>query len=99
MIIREAKVEDAAGMARVQVDSWRTTYTGIMPDEELSYLSYEDSERRWRTFIFRGTEPRNKAYYFVAENEAGEIVGFVSGGRRKDYDKEKPDETSALPML
>ncbi len=99
MIIREAKVEDAAGIARVQVDSWRTTYTGILPDEELSYMSYEISESRWRTFIFRGTEPRNKAYYIVAENEAGEIVGFVSGGRRKDYDPEFQSELFAIYIL
>lgn len=99
MIIREAKVEDAAGMARVQVDSWRTTYTGILSDEELSYLSYEDSERRWRTFIFRGTEPRNMSYFFVAENEAGQIVGYISGGRTKEYDPDFQGELFAIYIL
>ena len=29
MIIREARLEDAAGIAKVYVDGWRTTYTAL----------------------------------------------------------------------
>ena len=39
--IRVANVPDAAAIAKVHVDSWRTTYTGIVPDEYLAQLSYE----------------------------------------------------------
>jgi hypothetical protein len=31
MLIREAFPTDAAALARVHVDSWRTTYAGIVP--------------------------------------------------------------------
>ena len=40
MRIRAAKPADAGSLARVHVDSWRSTYTGILPDEFLAGLSY-----------------------------------------------------------
>ena len=39
--IRNASIEDAAGIAKVHVDSWRTTYQGIVSDKFLSDLNYE----------------------------------------------------------
>ena len=76
MLIREAKVEDAKGIARVHVDSWRTTYKGIVPDSFLESLSYERREQIWTTGI-----EENKVY--IAEDKRGEIVGFASGGKER----------------
>lgn len=42
MSIRPATVEDAAGMARVQVDSWRAGYAGIVPQPYLDAISLEE---------------------------------------------------------
>ncbi|EPZ52573.1 hypothetical protein [Alicyclobacillus acidoterrestris] len=39
--IRKAVPDDAAGVAKVHVDSWRTTYREIVNDEFLASLSYE----------------------------------------------------------
>ena len=33
MKIRQANIEDAQGIGKVHVDSWRTTYKGILPDD------------------------------------------------------------------
>ena len=41
MHIREATLDDVPGIARVHVDTWRTTYPGIVPAEHLAGLSYE----------------------------------------------------------
>ena len=76
MLIREAKVEDAKGIAKVHVDSWRTTYKGIVPDSFLESLSYERREQIWT----RGIE-ENKVY--IAEDKHGQIVGFASGGKER----------------
>ena len=43
--IRAAQLEDAAGIARVHVDSTRTTYKGIFPDAYLATLSYSRQEQ------------------------------------------------------
>lgn len=77
MRIRKAVVADAAAIARVHVDSWRTTYRGTFPDAYLAALSYERGEAHWTSWIRDGGEDR---FVLVAEDPAGSIVGFVSGG-------------------
>ncbi|MFJ5764413.1 GNAT family N-acetyltransferase [Lysinibacillus sp. NPDC093210] len=74
--IRKATESDAKGIAKVHVDSWRTTYANIVPDEYLMDLSYENRELLWRKNI------SNDAI-FVAENNEGDILGFSSGGKER----------------
>jgi GNAT superfamily N-acetyltransferase len=80
MRIREATLDDAPGLARVHVDTWRTTYPGIIPAAHLAQLSYERSELRWRDQL-AGVDDRRFTY--VAE-EAGRIIGLASGGPERD---------------
>ena len=77
MIIRQAALEDAAKIARVHVDTWRTAYRGIVPEEYLANMSYEESEKRWAG---RLSDSEAKIRIYVAEDEAGHIAGFVCGG-------------------
>ncbi|WP_010676680.1 GNAT family N-acetyltransferase [Bacillus timonensis] len=76
MKIRKAILCDAKGIAKVHVDSWKTTYSGIVPDEFLQQLSYEAKENMWKKGIPNG-------HVFVGENEQGEIVGFACGGKER----------------
>lgn len=78
--VREARQEDATAIARVHVDSWRTTYRGIVPEGFLAEMSYEDFENRWRGWLRNVGEPR--LAYRVAELPSGRIVGFATGGPR-----------------
>ena len=55
MKIRPATAGDAAALARVHVDSWRTTYRGIVPDEALAHLSYERREQLWANQLEQAT--------------------------------------------
>jgi GNAT superfamily N-acetyltransferase len=76
IIIRIAKVEDAEGIAKVHVDSWRTTYRGIVPDTFLDNLSYEQRELTWKKGI-------NENHVYIAENENGQVIGFSTGGKER----------------
>jgi hypothetical protein len=82
--IRQAGIGDAADIAFVHVESWRSTYSGIVPDAYLASLSRETRAQKWRQWLV----PRDPVV-FVAEDESG-IFGFVSGGRLgeavSDYD-------------
>lgn len=78
MIIRDATISDAEGIAKVHVDSWRTTYKNIISDEFLDKLSYEQRTKLWLNNI-----SREDNYVFVAENGKGEIIGFADGGKEK----------------
>ena len=96
MIIRQATLEDAAGIARVHVDTWRTTYRGIVPEEYLANMSYEESEKRWAD---RLSDSEGKTCIYVAEGEAGQIVGFVCGGPDRDNDPVYQSELYAIYIL
>ncbi|TYS19856.1 GNAT family N-acetyltransferase [Rossellomorea vietnamensis] len=78
MNIKRANINDARGIAKVQVDSWKTTYKDIVPDDYLIRMSYESRELKWKDIISNG------GIVFVAENSAGEIVGFSSCGPQRD---------------
>lgn len=84
--IRAARAEDAASIAGVQTDSWRSTYAGVVPDEVLLNLgrTLQDS-RRWRHVLGRF---RRNHFVYVAENGCGDVVGFASAG---------PSRCPALP--
>lgn len=93
MNIRKAVLNDAKGIAKVHVDSWRTTYKNIIPDEFLNNLSYQRREELWINNIPKGN-------VFVAENDKGEIVGFSSGGiERSGKYKEYQGELSSIYIL
>ncbi len=83
MNIRKALPEDAAKIARVHVDAWRTTYRGIVPDDYLALLSYEQRTEVWTRHIQETSQ--GKFFIYVAEEEVGHIAGFAGGGiSRKD---------------
>jgi ribosomal protein S18 acetylase RimI-like enzyme len=73
MKIRKAVLTDAKGIAKVHVESWKTTYSNIVPADYLNNLTYESREQIWINNIPNGG-------VYVAENNEGEIVGFSSGG-------------------
>ncbi len=94
--VRPAFVEDARAIAAVHVASWRTTYRDILDEETLSQLSVERRTAGWRTSL---SEYAEKNVVYVAEDEAGEIVGFVSGGEERDGDPEFSGELYAVYLL
>ncbi|HEY43344.1 MAG TPA: GNAT family N-acetyltransferase [Anaerolineae bacterium] len=79
-IIREASPDDAPGIAKVHIDTWRSTYSGIIPDSYLEKLSYEKAEGVWRERITASEAP---GLIYVGEGPGGEIVGFVTGGAER----------------
>ncbi|MDD5501835.1 MAG: hypothetical protein PHH26_00015 [Candidatus Thermoplasmatota archaeon] len=83
MRIREMAENDIAGVARVHVDCWRTTYAGIMPDDYLNGISYERSGNRWKKNLDE-IKSKRESFCFVAENDGGEIIGFSYGGPQRN---------------
>ena len=94
--IRAATPEDVASMARVHVDSWRSTYDGIVPAEYLTGLSYQSRESLWKEAL---TTDRPGTSYFVAETEGGDIVGFANAGPEREGDRTYRGELYAIYIL
>jgi ribosomal protein S18 acetylase RimI-like enzyme len=76
--IRQATAADAPGIARVHVDTWRSTYQGIVPQAFLDSLDLEARTKQWEEWLVR-----EGVRVFVAE-DAGAVCGFISGGTLHD---------------
>ena len=99
MTIRKAVSTDARELAVVHVDSWRSTYRGIVSDDFLESMSYDDREARWRGTLDALGAGNAKRVVFVAEDHDGRIVGFAMGGPHRDPDPEYSGELYAIYLL
>jgi ribosomal protein S18 acetylase RimI-like enzyme len=73
--IRPATVDDAEELAQVNVDTWRSAYAGIMPDDVLAGLDLGEWTARKRQQL---SEPGPFTTLVATAGPA--IVGFVSYG-------------------
>lgn len=80
--IRPAELNDSEGIARVHTLSWQSAYRGLLPDEWLDALRWEDRKVRWDAIL--ATTTRGKV--FVGLNAKNEILGFASIGASRDED-------------
>lgn len=94
MRLRRAVLSDAPGIARVHIDSWRTTYKDIIPDTILRNLSLVERTDLWKRNMTKGDQ-----YILVAVNMYGEIVGFAACRKRNDFLPENAGEITSLYLL
>jgi GNAT superfamily N-acetyltransferase len=78
LAIRRATAADADGIGRVQVETWRSSYRGIVPQSYLDALDVREMAVKWKSWV-----SDSDAHTFVAD-DAGEICGYVHGGVLRD---------------
>ncbi len=88
--IRPARPTDASAIARLNVETWRATYAGVLSATYLVGLSERRRETGWRMAIAR--EPRDVR---VAVDAAGSIQGFGSCGPSRS-ERHYPGEVFTL---
>lgn len=86
--------QDVNGIANVHINSWKTTYKGILPDQYLSSMNLEAKKKNW----LRNLKMLHNAT-FVAENTNGEIIGFAAGGPEQTNDPLIQGEVYAIYFL
>ena len=72
--VRLANMDDAEAIARIHVETWRTTYAGMLPDDMLVRMNLEGQTKLWQRMLGDGET------VLVAEDPAVGIVGFGSYG-------------------
>ena len=72
--LRPATPGDAMAIAQAHLESWKTTYPGIIPQAYIDALNVENGVRNWQQRL-----EENSRHIFVAEDESG-IFGFICGG-------------------
>jgi GNAT superfamily N-acetyltransferase len=80
VLVRQAYPSDAQAIARIHVDTWRSTYAGLLPDRVLAGMKQENHRANWLSTLMgqRGSET-----VLVAEQAKIGVVGFVSAGRAR----------------
>ncbi len=90
--VRRAAAGDAPAIARVRVESWRTTYRGMIPDAYLDGMQVEASTAMWDRVLTAGP---NTTSVFVAEHR-DEVVGFACGAMLKEPKHDLDAELAAV---
>ncbi len=79
--LRNAKPSDARAIARIHVETWRTTYPGMLPDRALIDMNIDGKARSWRSML---EHPDAAGSVLVAEeSEEGSTIGFASAARNR----------------
>lgn len=94
MNIRRATLEDAPAIARVHVDSWRTTYKDILPASFLENLSLDQREKSWIHNL-----QQEDMFIWVVENEEGDLVGFATTNTRDSNKVSNATDLTSLYLL
>jgi len=74
--VRPAELSDVPGIAAVHIQSWRETYSGVIPDRFMSADALEARRSMWESILGRDPVPGSVA---VAER-GDEVVGFAFAG-------------------
>lgn len=91
---REATVADALAVAKVHVQSWRESFSGIVPQTFLDKMSIEN-----RAKAFEKGFVADRYKMFVAETQENEIVGFADFGKARDKYSRYEGELYAIYLL
>jgi ribosomal protein S18 acetylase RimI-like enzyme len=98
--IRAAIERDAEAVARVHVESWRSTYRGLVPDDYLAGLSVERRADNWRRLITEAGADRG--VLVLVDNGPqgdGEVIGFCHYGPTRDDDVEGAGEVTSIYLV
>ena len=91
-VIRRATLDDAEAIARIHLISWRQSIAVILTSEQvgLKNLDQDHQHKLWERRL--DVEENQSRYTVVAENEAGEVIGYATGRDNhtaiRDYDAE-----------
>ena len=87
VIVRAPTLADVDELARINVDTWRATYDGLMPPERLD-MDIEDYRRSWIDNVTKG---RPGVGFWLVEDDAG-VAGYAVAGRYRVQQDADPDE-------
>lgn len=82
VIVRAATSADVEAIARVHVESWRSAYRGLLPDDYLDGLSVERRTEVWRRLVADVGDDRG----VLVLDDQGIVVGFSHYAQSRDDD-------------
>lgn len=86
--IRRAQLGDVGAIARVEVDSWRAAYLGLVPASVLNDLSPAAPAARWARILRREAALGSRVWVLC---DGGSVLGYASAGPTRDEDDDPRD--------
>jgi ribosomal protein S18 acetylase RimI-like enzyme len=98
MNIRPARIEDAAQIALVHVQSWQGAYRGLLPQAYLASLDPAQRVGRWERSLSETGGSRGGT---LVADAGGSLLGFISYGpaRDDDADQKRVGEIFAIYLM
>ena len=93
--IRQARIGDADGIARVRAESWRAAYRGIVPDDYLDGIDVAEWAERQR----RNMENQSVDSVSLVANDGDLIVGWTALGPNRMADLPYAGELYTIYLL
>lgn len=81
--VRVGWADDAAGIAAVQVRSWRQEYADLLPRDVLEILDADQFAAAWQTSLTHSKDARNRVLVALERNT---VRGFAVTGPASDPD-------------
>jgi ribosomal protein S18 acetylase RimI-like enzyme len=75
--VRLATVSDADAIGRVQVETWKTAYAGLLPQETIDAFDVSARQAMWREGLGRAPRPGSATFLALVEDD---VVGFAAVG-------------------
>lgn len=82
--LRPARPQDAAGIAQVHVETWRSAYAGLVPQGYLVGMTEARQAALWYDTIRRSETPERVLVAVAETGVRSEVVGFGSCGPSRD---------------
>ena len=93
--IRSANKDDIQAIANVYVETWRSTYAGILPDKVLIEMSTERQMVMWARAIRHAAGSSEEKILVLVDEQEG-VVGMSSCGFNRDRDSSYGGEVYTL---
>ncbi|WP_203653961.1 GNAT family N-acetyltransferase [Actinocatenispora rupis] len=78
--VRTAREDEAGEIARIQLATWRTAFSRIIPERILSALDESVLADRWRQAVTAPPSPGHHVLVAVEQGEESNLVGFAAIG-------------------
>ena len=93
-LVRPGRLGDAEAIARIEVETWRCTYGGMLPDRVLVGMSERRQVASWMHFLRRRPDDVR-----VAQTAKGGVLGFGNCGAQRDSAVDYGGEIYTLYIL
>jgi GNAT superfamily N-acetyltransferase len=81
--VRLATRADADAIGRIQVETWRIAYSGLLPQETIDGFDLSARRALWREGLARTPRPGSATFVALVE---GEVIGFATVGASHSED-------------